>query len=169
MALKQLHFTLAFLGNREPAEITQAVVAGKAVARQFSPFNLIGDKIASFRRRPRLLFLNWLSDPEDSFSVLANSLRNQLAEKMQVPNDFFTRQPHPHTTLVRFRSSREKAFLQGLSPEPADDGKKIWLWPQLPHPDFTWINRCDRFILYQSHLTPAGASHEELQLFYLRS
>jgi 2'-5' RNA ligase len=140
------HLTLAFLGavagNRVPAiaATLQAVAAGH---RSFTI--ALGDRgVFGGRRRPRVLWVGVTGDV-----AALGALRADVAEAVQAVGVPLESRPfHPHLTLARARSPHGDPGLAAAAAALADRrfGEQS----------------VGEFVLYESHLGPAGARHEPL-------
>jgi 2'-5' RNA ligase len=141
------HVTLKFLGSTWPRleETVRDAVAEAASAAAPFPSALTEMGVFASPARTRVVWVA-LSDPEERFAALARRL-NELLEADFTPE---ARELTPHLTLARLnppRNVREFApDLVGLA---------------VPSREFV----VDALVLYQSHLSPKGASYEALTRF----
>ncbi len=163
---RQAHLTLVFLGGRTDEEIRLISESARLAASETAPFALAAGMVASFGRRPRLLFLEWREGMENPFTRLALRLREGLERTIGLDEQTRRQTPRPHTTLIRFRKPAEKAPLRSLEAEPAPD-RGLWVWPSLPQPSTEIVLRCRVFCLYRSDLTGIGPVYHELERFRL--
>lgn len=160
----QVHLTLLFLGDRDSGELRTINRISQDVAARHSPFSLSSSAIGAFSKRPRLLFLELHTAPEEAFKELAEDLRSSLGKEIYLEPRVLKQQPHAHATLVRFRRPSDSQPLKSMQAEK-DSGSPSWRWPDLSDavPDLRL--ECSDFRLYQSTLTPRGAIYNELARF----
>jgi len=109
-----LHLTLAFLGDRAPAELAPLEAAGASVAMRHRPFPLRTAGLGGFPEGNRARVL-WLGvAPDAALEALAADLRGTLA----AAGEAFDAKPfRAHLTLARFRRARPVAAF--ADPPPA--------------------------------------------------
>jgi 2'-5' RNA ligase len=138
------HVTLKFLGMTWPrlvgtvgAAVTAAAAEGKAFPSAVTELGVFPSP-----RRARVIWAG-LSDPEERFAALAGRLDALLAEEFDPEQRPLT----PHLTLARLNPPRDiREFAPDLvgasvSSEPFEVG---------------------HLVLYQSHLSPKGATYQPL-------
>jgi len=138
------HVTLKFLGATWPRLMDTVRGAVSATSSAASPFPSSLTEVGVFPspRRARVVWAG-LSDPDQRFAAMARSLDDALAEHFIAEERPFT----PHLTLAR------------LNP-PRDVGEFA--------PDLVGVSvasdpfQVDRLVLYQSRLSPKGATYEPL-------
>jgi 2'-5' RNA ligase len=136
-----LHLTVRFVGAVEP-ELLEGI-AGRLEGSAGPSFELGMGDVGTFRRG-RLVRVVWLgvSAGADALRALAESVETECRNAgLESEQRAFT----PHLTLARARA-RDGATLPVL-PSP----------PDLP----TW--RAEELVLFQSHLSRAGAVHEPIR------
>ncbi|WP_373046429.1 RNA 2',3'-cyclic phosphodiesterase [Vulgatibacter sp.] len=140
------HLTLAFLGNVE-GELAPAIAGAlRTVAPAHRPIELRARGVGSFggQRRPRVLWVG-LEGESEALASLQRDVEAALVPLGHRPEE---RAFHPHLTLARSREGRGDpalgACLEGL--KEADLGA------------FT----VGELVLYQSHLSPHGATYTAL-------
>lgn len=139
--LKNLHFTLVFLGDVSPKQSSELLKVGESVAAQyrFLPVNLQGWKFIPSVKNPKVLAINTKTDSD--FTNLQNEL---LAKSKALGIDDAVSKP-PHLTLVRLKSP---------IPSPAIDCLNLKL-------------KIAEFSLIQSILTAAGPTYKPVKTFLL--
>jgi len=141
-----LHLTLLFLGEVEPAGEETVRAAARSVAANRAPFTVEwgGGGVFPARSRARVAWLG-VREGGDALVALADSLRRDLGRADEKPF-------RPHLTLARFhrppRSGDLDALLDGLGP-------------------LSWRHRVEAFHLLQSRLDPDGAVYAERAAFDL--
>lgn len=147
----QLHLTLKFLGETSPIQTEQTKLILETVAAQFAPFQFTLRGLGFFKNQgqPRVLYAG--IDDSEILQKLAQETDHQLAgagfEKE-------TRGFHPHLTLGRIKSIRNKSQLYALVIEFGN----------------AEIQRVDvkEMIFYQSILTPRGPVYKDLKTVVFR-
>ena len=147
----QLHLTLKFLGETSPLQTEQTKLILEMVAAQFVPFQFTLRDLGYFKNQgqPKVLYAG--IDDSVILQKLAQETDYQLAgagfEKE-------TRDFHPHLTLGRIKSIRNKTHFYALINEFSN----------------TEFQRVDvkEMILFQSILTPRGPVYKELKTVVFR-
>lgn len=144
---EQIHLTLAFLGEVEE-DVVESLNSELARIR-FAEFELCFDGTGCFpsRHRPRVLWIGL--EPQPHLNDLAAKIRAAVLT-CGIPQE--ARPFSPHVTLAR------------LKPVPSRELDVI-----LDHPQKQKSHsfRVREFILFQSRLTPQGATHIPLRSFPL--
>ena len=138
------HVTLKFLGTTWPRLVETVREAMTAAAAEVKAFPSAVTDLGAFPSpgRARVIWAG-LSDPEGRFAVMAKRLDDLLAEEFDTETRPFT----PHLTLARLSPSRDiREFAPGLV------GASVASAPF----------EVDRLVLYQSHLSPKGATYVPL-------
>ncbi len=144
---EQFHVTLRFIGDASPeqaARYEQALADMAAPAARCKPYGL--DVLPS-RRSPRVLVLGL--ERTNSLVALYTAVGNALEREGLSPED---RDYTPHVTLARVEDTAPEtvhAFLRTLDV------------PSFP------AFQADRFVLYKSTLTTAGAVHDPRAIYSL--
>lgn len=108
---EDLHFTLAFLGSRPPAELEALVAAARGIAKATASFEVRTAGLGAFPalRRARVLWLG--VEPLPALERLATVLRSAM-------EPFGCRQDEgpftPHLTLARFKAPAPLPELPGF-------------------------------------------------------
>jgi RNA 2',3'-cyclic 3'-phosphodiesterase len=136
---EQLHVTLVFLGDVEPAEVPRLVEAADRWARQTAPIATRLGSVGVFGpvTRATTLFVA-VQDPSGALARLAGALADEAA-LLGVPRE--KRRYVPHVTLGRFRT-------------PVDATKLL-----LAAPDVDLPAPLEQLRLYESRLTPGGGRY----------
>ena len=166
VAPSRTHWTVLFLGDQAPEAVERfGERLSSAVPSAQAPV-LECTGIGAFSSRPRLLFLGWDEAIPGPFASLV-ALTERCAAAAAIPIDpaGATRKAQPHLTLVRFRGARESRTVRPIG--GLREGR--WVWRiELPSPPPEALRFvCDRLVLYQSHLGPAGPVYETLREFRL--
>jgi 2'-5' RNA ligase len=137
---EQLHATLLFLGQTDPAEVPRLTEAMTLTAKLHAPFETT-TSLAGGRFDDRRGGVAWLV-----LDDRARRLRN-LAREVDWrvgSNVYANRRPKPHVTVARLI---DEALLADLH-AAADELHAMWTF--------------DRMVLYRSHAEPGGSRHEAL-------
>jgi 2'-5' RNA ligase len=149
-----MHLTLIFLGYQEPRAVTALSSALEAAASQPRPFRLYLSQVGFFGQphRLRVLWVGLAEAPAD-----LRRLHQALTAELSARDIAFDLKPLvPHVTLGRARDSLERAASLRLhaallrSRLPADLQAEV-----------------SRFVLMQSHLSPAGPEYRVVAEFPL--
>lgn len=147
--VKDMHFTLKFLGDVAVAQVSQVRLKCAARAAQAAPFRvcLQGTGVFPHPRRPRVVWIG-TAEGASELAALAAGLEEDLAALGFAPE----RKPYrAHLTLGRCRSTRG---LGGLL--AALEARREAVLGEM---------RVDHFHLMQSELTPQGALYTVLERF----
>ena len=139
------HVTLKFLGTTWPRLVEPVKVAVAEAAGASAPFETALAEIGAFpsARRARVVWAG-LTDEDGRFAELAKRLDDLLQEDFTPERRALT----PHLTVAR------------LTPPRAMDE----FAPDLPGKAVASRTfRIDELVLYQSHLSPKGATYEPLE------
>ena len=150
VAAEQLHVTLAFLGEQPESRLAELESIGRGAASASDASTLHLGQPGSFgpRSAPRVLWIG-LGGDIPALLHLASALTERLRDAGFPVED---RPLQPHITLAR---RRERAAGGSLAP-----------WPPREAPSADTIP-LDQLILFQSHLSPRGASYIPLGAFAL--
>lgn len=142
------HVTLRFLGDISDESVPELIQALRQVAHQM--FDLRGGGSGSFPpgRRPRVLWVG-LKQGGPGCTDLAAGVANAL---LPLGYELEPRPFSPHLTLARIRQLRPDPWGRVLEDLAARE------WP---------VQEVDRFVLWQSHLGPAGPKYTVVQEFPL--
>jgi 2'-5' RNA ligase len=143
------HMTLKFLGNTWPRLVAEVGEAMRTAATEAAPFRSALTEIGVFASpaRTRVVWAG-LADPDRRFGAIAHRLDEMLEDDF-VPEK---RELTPHLTLARINPPRD---IREFAPE--------LLGLSVASHDFP----VDDLVLYQSHLSPKGATYEALERFPL--
>jgi 2'-5' RNA ligase len=145
-----IHLTLAFLGELSPQQLTRAIEAAEAAARQSAPFGYRLGAPGTFgpARAPRVVWMG-IEEPSGELQALQQTLNRELAARgFSVDTRPFT----PHLTLARIKvplSLPEQQSLQRFLQESR-------VPPDLPGHRVTSLD------VMKSELSPTGASYSYL-------
>jgi 2'-5' RNA ligase len=138
------HVTLKFLGTTWPRLVETVREAVAAAAAEANAFPSAVTELGVFPSpgRARVIWAG-LSDPDGRFAALAKRLDDLLAEDFDVEERPFT----PHLTLARLNPPRDiREFAPDLVGAPVASERF----------------EVDRLVLYQSRLSPKGATYQPL-------
>jgi 2'-5' RNA ligase len=155
---ESLHITLKFIGEQKPEQVA---AIGKSLVRvQSSPFE-IGLAGTGFFPSPKAPRVFWIG-------IRAGAQLAQLAadvdatvHELGIPRE--ERKFSPHLTLARGGKSGDPKWRR-------DDGPNFLFailqkrLAAMPEPDFGTMT-ADRFILYQSQLSPKGSKYTKLEIY----
>lgn len=148
---ENLHVTLKFLGDMDPARISGVTFAVRAALASETSFTaaLGGSGVFPNSRSPRVVWMGF-EQGASRLSRLANRVDSAVAG---LGFERETRDFRPHVTLGRVKSNKGIApLLNTLEINPFEGGKmsveEVWLM--------------------KSTLTPEGAVYEKLETFILR-
>jgi RNA 2',3'-cyclic 3'-phosphodiesterase len=138
------HVTLKFLGMTWPRLVDTVSAAVTAVAAEASPFPSAVTELGVFPSpgRTRVIWAG-LSDPEERFGALAGRLDELLVEEFDAEQRPLT----PHLTLARLNPPRD---IREFAPDLV--GASVASEPF----------EVDHLVLYQSRLSPKGATYQPL-------
>ena len=148
---QNIHLTLKFLGNINPADIEKIGKAMADAAGDSAPITLTVGGIGFFPgiRRPRVIWVG-LGGQTDALRNFQRNLANRLAT-IGFPSD--KRSFKAHLTLGRFRQAVNPNILNQTVQDYSDLGDLQF--------------SVDRIILFQSDLKPSGAVYSHLKLVEL--
>lgn len=138
------HLTLRFLGRLDRAGYDR-FLHGMAGVEEVETFRIRLGSLGGFPR-PKKATVVWVrvEQGEEGLALL-NQVCEEAAQGIGLPGE--ERPFHPHLTLARVRP-----------PADISDLTEVTV-------DLAW--RCDRVVVYQSHLGPGGARYEPLETFSL--
>jgi 2'-5' RNA ligase len=137
---ENLHVTLRFLGEVEPARVALLVrEVGHALTGEAGFEAQLGAVHAFPARRPRVVALE--VEPAARLAALAEAVERGVVAAGFAPEP---RRFHAHATLGRVRVGRQLELASGVAPEPE------------PFP-------VREVVLFESRLAPAGASYTPLE------
>ena len=140
----QLHLTLRFVGEADPREVDDLMVALQSVSAP--PFALALDGLGHFERKgvPHTLWAG-VTQP-DALFVLRNRVE-RACRRAGFPAE--TRKFAPHITIARL--NRSTAPPEGWLARNADLRSDSW--------------PVDSFVLYESRLDPGGSTYEPVMRY----
>jgi len=145
----QIHFTLKFLGNIEESKVQAISAVLKSIASHSKEFALTLSDIGAFpnMKRPRVIWIG-VDKGADNLKILADKIEIEL-EKLGFEKE--KREFKSHLTLGRVRS------LKNRKNRDSDHFLKMQKW-SLSLGEI----KIDKLILFQSTLTPKGATYTQL-------
>ena len=164
---RNAHLTVLFLGEQSPETVRRLRNELASSTSTALPPVLECGGVGAFPPRPRLLFVDWHEVAQGRFAPLVE-LAGHCAASAGIPMDAAKarRRLRPHMTLVRFRGPREARVLRSLG--AFEDGRWAWTIDVPPPPATARRIECDRLVLYESHLRPAGPVYGTLDEFTIR-
>lgn len=138
---ENLHVTLKFLGEIEPAKIEELKSAAEAALMGIAPFELRLDKLGAFPSlaRPRVIWVGSTTPPQEIYT-LHDSLESNLAKRgSELEEESYT----PHVTLGRVKEHKKNAA--------EDLARKIQSIEK-----FSYIAKAGAITLMESVLTKSG-------------
>ena len=139
---ENIHLTMKFFGNVEPAQVPVISAAATRVVQEFSPLEIQVGKTGVFPRpsRPQVLWIG-IEDASATLLKLQQHLEDEFArEGFPKENRAF----HPHLTIARIRR-----------PQAADRLAQIHLGSE-----FSAVAlRLEDLILFRSELSPKGSKY----------
>jgi 2'-5' RNA ligase len=143
----QIHLTLKFFGNIEESKVDSILTSIQEPVRETPPFLLEIRGVGAFPhpKNPRVIWMG-LVDGENVLHLFHERLENSLEQVGFEPED---RPFHPHLTLGRVKSGREKGDLIG----------RMESYREQPFGDF----QVERVLLFKSDLKPTGPIYTPLR------
>ncbi|MEE4261478.1 MAG: RNA 2',3'-cyclic phosphodiesterase [Desulfobacteraceae bacterium] len=144
---ENIHLTLKFLGDTNPADINKIGAAMTNAAIDFPPLALTARGIGVFPgiRRPRVI---WVGLGGDIRSLLA--LQSRLADELAGAKFSKDKKPFKaHLTLGRIKQSASPAVIRQMISDHASLNSDEFI--------------CDQIFLFKSDLQPSGAVHSRLK------
>lgn len=145
VAAKNIHLTLRFLGETEPARVGKVTNLIDDVASQYAAVDTVLDNLGGFPnlKKPRIIWAG-LDNGIEELSQIALQLELGVRKLRFEPEQ---RRFKAHLTLGRIRDHRQLG----------DMAEQLVRLRVEPHPF-----RFDRIVLFKSTLTPGGAIYERL-------
>ena len=137
----QLHLTLAFIGEVD-GDLAGKVQASMTPAVDVAPYFLSFSGLGMFPSRgaPRVLWLGSTAGARETID-----LQGRIAERLERVGVDLERRPfHPHLTIGRWRESGERDRRTVLNAADTGEVARVFV---------------DHVTLYQSRLSPSGATH----------
>lgn len=143
---ENIHLTLKFLGDTDPADLDRISGAMTDVAGHAAPFSLTAKGVGVFPgiKRPRVIWAGLTGQTDQVFKIQKELEQN--LEKIGFPPE--KRSFKAHLTIARIKGSIDSKQLFDLMETYAK-------WTSEPF-------SVDRIILYKSELKPTGAVYTEL-------
>jgi 2'-5' RNA ligase len=150
---EQLHLTLEFLGNVDPAKLRQINFELAVTGETFWPFTLAVDSVGAFSsiRNPRVIWAGIKGDLEALLGLQGN-VRGTVAPYVTEQE---TRAYRPHVTLGRVRPIDRRDLRKVSDALGSVTDRSFGSW------------RVEEFALMQSQLSPRGSQHSTLATFRL--
>ncbi|MFW5996806.1 MAG: RNA 2',3'-cyclic phosphodiesterase, partial [Lentisphaeria bacterium] len=162
------HFTLLFLGEQAQEQIETLKTDLQRRADELRPIELEYVGVNTFRKKPRVLFLEYQAMITSSFAELVENLRLICDDAgIKIPDDTIKKEPRPHLTIARFKKRHDTSALQQIAPWKT--GRRDWLC-ELPEPGTE--NRklkISAITLLQSVLRQGGAQYMPLERLELKT
>lgn len=149
--INNIHLTLKFLGNINPDELEKIKTGLKKISGIFKSFEISLSTLGIFPKVdfPRVIWVG-LNKGKDELIKLSSYLEEEL-KKVGIASE--ERESIPHLTLGRVRSSKNKDKLKNYLSSSGFDFKNRQMIKEI--------------ILFQSRLSPKGASYTALGSFSL--
>jgi 2'-5' RNA ligase len=144
---ENIHLTLHFLGNLEIRKIEEIKEMIGKICKKFNPFSIeIDNNLGAFpnERNPRVIWLG-IKEEKDILENLYQEIGKNL-EKIKIETE--KRKFHPHLTIGRVKSSKNKHLLTKAI-------REIKL-------DSSYAFEVKEVNLFKSTLTPQGSIYEKL-------
>ncbi len=150
---ENVHLTLKFLGNIDPARVSEVATALATATLSFQPFSLSLGKIGLFPEKgaPRVLWVG-LTDEENRLKLLQQKVEAELSGIGFEPE---ARPFSPHLTVARIKSRKNIKALK----EKFSSGESI---EQESFP-------VTEIVFYKSELSPGGSRYTILKALPLGS
>jgi 2'-5' RNA ligase len=147
-----IHLTLKFLGNTEPAKIPQIVEIMNTCVKSIAPFSLSLTEVGGFPNlnRPRVLWVGLVDSQGSLVSAQKNIDRKLSCLGYDTDNKPFS----PHLTLARIKSPKSGLGIKEKIANLPNEDKKPF--------SVKSIN------LYKSELTPQGAIYTSVHEFNIK-
>ena len=106
---ENIHLTMKFFGNVDPAQVPAISAAAARVVKEFSPIQIEVGKTGVFPRpsRPQVLWIG-IDDPSGNLAKLHKQLEDEFAREGFAKED---RAFRPHLTIARIRRPHDAARL----------------------------------------------------------
>jgi RNA 2',3'-cyclic 3'-phosphodiesterase len=106
---ENIHLTMKFFGNVDPAQVPAISAAAVRVVKEFSPIQIEVGKTGVFPRpsRPQVLWIG-IDDPSGGLAKLHKQLEDEFAREGFAKED---RAFRPHLTIARIRKPHDTARL----------------------------------------------------------
>jgi len=148
---ENMHLTLKFFGDTPGKQVPDIVHAlRQAVANQPS-FKLVLNRTGVFgsKHNPRVIWLGFEENPE------INQMKSNIVSSLEEIGLYEDRQNFvPHLTIARIKRLSDKVYFQKVI-----DTYKDRFYQEI---------LCDKLILYESILEPAGARYKVIEVFSLK-
>jgi 2'-5' RNA ligase len=148
-----IHLTLHFLGNQNLETIEKIKNKLKPIFEKLSTFEFQPQGLGAFpnRNNPRVIWVG-IGEGSDNIENIFNHSKDVLKD---IGIDLEDRKFHPHLTLARIKSGKNKHLLtQFLTAY---------------HPPEFHLQKAEEVILFKSTLTPKGPIYEKLYSWRLKS
>lgn len=147
VSLENLHFTLKFLGDVDESRIEE--IKEKLSSIDVEKFKILIKKVGVFPALERIKVI-WVGAESQKMVSLMKKVDHQLnsIKKNDYPEEI------PHLTIARVKSGRNKEKLQTLLKEVENNEFGEML--------------IDKFVLYESQLTPKGPVYSVVREFGLK-
>lgn len=147
VSLENLHITVKFLGMVEEPAVEEIIGHLRGMIAEFHSFPIQVKEVGVFPHQERISVV-WIGA---SGSELVSLLKktNQLLSTIRKKDH----QEHPHITIARIKSGKNKERMQRL----------VQQWKDRSFGEM----QIDKVILYESQLTPSGPVYRPLQEFIL--
>ena len=161
------HFTLLFLGDQPESALEKIKPALKDEYSKTDEVKLKYSRVNTFRKSPRVLFVEYESLSKPTFGDLVQATCNASDKAdIDLPDNAIKKEVIPHLTIARFKKKQNAKSLCNIG--DWEDGK--WHWQhELPNPPEDAGQIAVREVtLFQSILRNKGAEYIPLKRFSLQ-
>ena len=148
---ENIHITLHFLGNQDIETLNQIISHLESIFKTFPPFEFQPQGLGAFpnEKNPRVIWIG-IGTGADIIENIHTKSKN-LLQKIGIGLE--KRKYHPHLTLARIRTIKNKHLL-------------IQLLNSYTPPEFE-LQKSEEIVLFKSILTPQGPIYEKLHFWRL--
>ena len=142
---ENIHLTMKFFGNVDPAQVPAISAAAARVVKEFSPIRIEVGKTGVFPRpsRPQVLWIG-IDDPSGNLAKLHKQLEDEFAREGLEKED---RAFRPHLTIARIRKPHDTARLAQTHLETNFNSVELTL---------------DDLVLFRSELSTKGSRYTSI-------
>lgn len=147
VSLENLHITVKFLGMVEEPVVEEIIGYLRGMIAEFHSFPIQVREVGVFPH-PERISVVWIGASGGELVSLFQTV-NRVLDSIRKSDH----REHPHITIARMKSGKNKEHLQQLVEE----------WKDRSFGEMT----VDKVVLYESQLTPSGPVYRPLQEFIL--
>lgn len=148
---ENMHLTLRFFGDTPGKRVPDIVQALRQAVTNQPSFTMVLNRTGVFgsKHNPRVIWLGFEENPE------INQLKSSIMKSLEEIGMFEDRQNFvPHLTIARIKRLSDKVYFQKVI-----DTYKDRFYQEI---------FCDKLVLYESILEPAGARYKVIEDFSLK-